>query len=87
MQKKRKNKAMNIEEMGFSKQDKELFEVALIAEGLKIEVNAESTQDELKEKVLKALLDNKKYRKKYLDKYITVWYTLEKEQLFKDFVE
>ena len=87
MQKKRKNKAMNIEEMGFSKQDKKLLEVALIAEGLKIEVNAKSTEDELKEKVLKALLDNKKYRKKYLDKYITVWYILEKEQLFKDFVE
>ena len=67
--------------------DKKLLEVALIAEGLKIEVNAKSTEDELKEKVLKALLDNKKYRKKYLDKYITVWYTLEKEQLFKDFVE
>lgn len=75
------------DEMDIDYESKELLKIALIAEGLKIKVDKESTKEQLQDSIVKAILENKRLKKKFLSKYIDIWYEIEKEKLFTTFVD
>jgi hypothetical protein len=68
-----------IDEMDIDYESKELLKIALIAEGLKIKVDKESTKEQLQDSIVKAILENRRLKKKFLSKYIDIWYEIEKE--------
>lgn len=76
-----------IDEMDIDYESKELLKIALIAEGLKIKVDKESTKEQLQDSIVKAILENRRLKKKFLSKYIDIWYEIEKEKLFNTFVD